>query len=248
MDELSDNQAHVWCVSLNSASAATVDQALRTLSEDERQRAARFVLPRARTQYVLTRGTLRKLLGRLCGTDPARLTFGYGQHGKPFLATPATGIQFNVSHAGEMAAYVVTRNRQVGIDIEQRRPVREIEHIAKEFFCPAEFNELMDLDPQFREAAFFNCWVRKEAYVKAIGGSLSVSFDAFRVSLLPGQLPALLDVRDNPLGSQRSAIHAICPAPDYFGAVAIKDVDCTPPDLASRADIFVDVCTAAGLS
>jgi 4'-phosphopantetheinyl transferase len=220
--KLSKDEVNVWCIRLDGASAEQVENAARALSHDEQERAQRFRLPELRTKFVLARAGLREILSHVTGMQPRDVTFAYGRHGKPSLAGDAAGVEFNTSHSGEIAAYAVTVGEPVGIDVEQHRKMQHIEHIARRFFCPAEWQDLMKVDEAERETTFFNCWVRKEAYMKAVGGGFAIPLHSFRVSLINGETPALLDVRDRPDEAREWAMHPFVPAPDYSGAVAIR--------------------------
>lgn len=222
------SHAQVWCVDLRGINRTGLEAALRILSEDERRRAARFAFPDLRQKFTLARAILRRLIANFCGTDPAALRFSYGPQGKPFIAHPQQPIQFNASHSADLAAYVITGGEDiVGIDIEKCRPMSDIEDIAKRFFCPAECDELMSVTPVDRQEAFFRYWVRKEAYIKAVGGGLSIDLSSFRVSPFSQDPTAVLEIFDNSSESSRWAIHGFTPIKNYCGAVALRDPQCS---------------------
>jgi 4'-phosphopantetheinyl transferase len=220
--ELSETDVLVACGNLAGAAPASVEMCARLLSEDERQRAERFAFPALRQKYVLSRGLLRSLLGELLEIAAGDLTFAYGESGKPSLSAVPRAIEFNMSHSGDMVAYAFTKTEPVGVDIEHRRDLKDLEGIAKRFFAPAEYEEMISLDTAARPQAFFNGWTRKEAYIKALGRGLSLPLDSFRVSLRPGENAALLDVRDNPNEAQQWTIREFSPAEDYCGAIAVR--------------------------
>ena len=85
-----------------------------------------------------------------------------------------------------MALYAFTLGCELGVDVEQLRKLDDPESIARRFFSPGEASELLSLKPEERGPAFFRCWTRKEAYVKAIGDGLTIPLDCFQVTLLPG--------------------------------------------------------------
>lgn len=210
----------VWCVRLREAWPAA-DRAVEFLSADERQRADRFRFPGLRNDFALSRALLRILLGRYCGCAPADVAFHYGPQGKPSLH-PSPIVRFNLTHSGGIAVYAFTRDCDVGIDVEQVRPMPDLEQLAKRFFSPAEYRELTDVPAAERTAAFFDCWVRKEAYVKAVGRGLSIPLDSFRVSLAAGQRPALIEVAGDPNEAQEWSLLAFSPDPGYHGAIALR--------------------------
>ena len=180
--DLHPHQAHVWRVSLSSMSP---DES--ALSEDERQRASRFHFDTDRDRYVAAHASLRGVLSRYLQCEPRELKFSTNEYGKPFLS--GHEIEFNLSHSGSLALIAVARGRKVGVDVEQIRADIEVESLAQRNFSPREVSELMALKDEQRVIGFFNCWTRKEAYIKAQGLGLSLPLDSFDVSL--GE-PALL--------------------------------------------------------
>lgn len=160
-----------------------------TLSADEVARAHRFHFEKDKNHYIVGRGQLRELLGRYLGQAPSALEFSYGEHGKPALggANAATGISFNLSHSGGLAVYAFAKERNLGIDVERIKPNFVSEDIARRYFSPREVNDLLSRPAEERTEAFFRCWTRKEAYIKARGAGLRIPLDSFSVSLLAGQ-------------------------------------------------------------
>jgi len=180
--------AHVWRVDLNDESIE--HQCFRLLSEDERGRAAKFRFEKDRSHFIIARGVLRQVLGQYLSENPVTLTFEYGKNGKPFL--PKNILQFNLSHAGGVALIVLTKNHDIGIDIEVINPKVEVEQVAKHFFAKGEIDSLMSLHETQRHEAFFNCWTRKEAFIKATGDGLSFPLNQFEVTLKPDEKAELL--------------------------------------------------------
>ena len=192
------------------------------LTVDERQRAERYIFERDRTHFVVARGLLRVLLGRYLRQEPQYLRFTYGPHGKPALATDTGGgaLGFNVSHSHGLALYAVTRGREVGVDVERIRPEVAQEKIAERFFSPREVTVLRALPTPLQAAAFFACWTRKEAYIKAKGEGLALPLDQFDVSLAPGEPAALSHTAWDPQEAACWALQDLAPAPGYRAAVA----------------------------
>jgi len=206
--------------------AMTDDERERAMTDDERERAARYRFERDRARYIVARGTLRAILGRYLGVAPADVRFMYGPHGKPALALEHdTDLSFNLSHAGGAALYAVTRGRRVGVDLEQVLPDNTDLGVAARFFSPREVDMLRALPPQVRHEAFFRCWTRKEAYVKARGDGLSLDLTSFDVSLAPGEPPALLATRPDPREAARWSLHDVDAGPGYAAALAVEGRD-----------------------
>jgi 4'-phosphopantetheinyl transferase len=209
----------VWAVQLE-ASPHHYAQCLSWLSPDENARAARFHFDEHRRTFVLGRAVLRALLGRLLEMPPARIDFCYGPKGKPALQDPIRALRFNASNRGHLAVYAFTEGCDIGIDFEQVRAIPEMEHIAARFFAPPETSELMALPESERPQAFFNCWTRKEAYIKAVGDGLSVPLDSFRVTLGPGAPAEILCLGGSIEAAQGWTMHHFDPAPGFVGALA----------------------------
>ena len=198
-----------------------------TLTTDECQRAERYVFEKDRTHFAVARGLLRVLLGRYLRQEPQHLRFTYGPHGKPALATD-TGrapLCFNVSHSHGLALYAVTRGREVGVDVERIRPEIAQEKIAERFFSRREVTVLRALPTSLQAAAFFACWTRKEAYIKAKGEGLALPLGQFDVSLAPGEPAMLLRTAWDPQEAACWALQDLAPAPGYRAAVAVAGHD-----------------------
>jgi len=215
-------EVHVWIQALDT-SDAVLDPLARTLSPDEHVRGRAFRFDKDRRLFVARRGWLRAVLARYAGVPPERVSFAYGPHGKPALADdlgPA-GLSFNLSHSQGLAALALTGAAAVGVDVEALRPMSDADQIAERFFSPAERRALRAIPPSDRTAAFFSCWTRKEAYVKATGDGLSCPLDSFDVNVQPGQPARLERVGEDAAVAGRWSLCHLEPAPGYVGAVAV---------------------------
>ncbi len=159
------------------------------LSTDEVERAQRFRFDRHRRRYVAGRVAMRRILGERAGIDPAALVFPTNEQGKPLLGPPSEGIAFNLSNSEAVGLLAVMEGPYVGADVEVIRTGFAGEDIARRFFAPDEVRRLLALAEHEREIAFFRCWTRKEALLKALGGGLSIPLRAFEVTLEP-EVPA----------------------------------------------------------
>jgi 4'-phosphopantetheinyl transferase len=219
---LGDDEVHVWrvCVSRTAGTAAALAP---TLPAEEAARAARFHFEKDRLTYVVGRGRLRALLGAYLNRPAAELRFTTNEHGKPALAAdPSAGdLQFNVSHSGDWVVYAVTRGRAVGVDVEGERPLTSLEGIGRRFFSPREVAALFGLPESERRAAFFRCWSRKEAYIKAVGRGLAIPLDEFDVSLAPGEPARLLEARGAAAVPGPWGLRPLDVADGYAAAVAV---------------------------
>lgn len=215
-------EVEVWFVEL-AANPEAENYFRDFLSADEKERAARFRFAHLTSSFTLARGALRVLLSRYVGAAPGEIRFGYGARGKPYLVWPPAGLGFNLAHSGKLACFAFAAGCEVGVDIEQIRPMRDRDQLVRRFFSREESEEWLTLDESQRGDAFFRCWTRKEAYIKAVGDGLSIPLDSFRVSLRPDEPAALLDVKSAPGEGAKWAIHSLSPGQGYAGALALPD-------------------------
>lgn len=168
---------------------SALDEAL--LDDEERARALRFVRSPDRSRFVLAHAALRLFLARCLDVQPAAVRYESGLHGKPRLAPGLPALEFNLSHSAGLGLLAVARDRPVGVDVEHLRDVPEALNIADTHFSAAEREVLVSLPPAERRAAFFRCWTRKEAVIKALGEGLGRALGSFEVDLAPGSTSAL---------------------------------------------------------
>jgi len=212
------DEIHVWSVPLDPP-AERVAAHRRLLSDDEIRRADRFRFDRHRRRYAVGRGVLRTLLGRYLGTDAAAVAFRYGDNDKPYLADEAS-LWFNLSNSDELAVVAFGTSAELGVDVEALRPMPDALAIAERFFSAAEREALAAVPAAERDRAFFRCWTRKEAYLKAAGTGITVRLDAFDVTLAAGEPARMLAVDGHPERAAAWRLHHLEPAPGYLGAVA----------------------------
>jgi 4'-phosphopantetheinyl transferase len=194
------------------------------LSDLELQRASRFVRDQDRGRFIQGRGTLRRLLGSRLRIPPHAVDLVVGPHGKPALAPGLrrSGLQFNVSHCAQVAAFGFSWGREIGVDVEAVRPVPEADAIARQFFSPREVEAYFALPTPDRRLGFFNCWTRKEAFVKARGDGLAFGLDRFDVSLDPRGPARILRVDREPGERCGWMLGDFNPAPGFVGAVVVQ--------------------------
>ena len=226
---LGENEVHIWRTSL-LRTAGEYRQLQTFLNENELTDAQNFFSTEKRWQWIAARGTLRFLLGMYLGTAPTQLTFCYNAHGKPHLSDEWQQEQvcFNLSHSSGLALYAFVRRRQIGLDIEHiRSSVRHV-RLAQQKFAPGEYETLQQLALFEQQQAFFICWTRKEAYLKARGEGIAYGLRSFEVSLRPGEPAVLLENHLEPLECQRWFIKDISPRKDYVGALVVERKGQTP--------------------
>ncbi len=218
---LAEDEIHIWTIDLRPQSG--LSSAENDLSEDEIRRANAFHFPRDRKRFVRCRSSVRTILGHYVSMDPSRVQFDYGPRGKPALTGQAPNQQvcFNVSHSGDLAVIALTLNRSIGVDVEELRTDSDLESIAEKFFSPRERAALEALSPSARDRAFFLCWTRKEAYVKASGDGLARALDQFDVSL-NADGPIELVTRPDLAEAARWSLYNLTLDAHYAAAVAVQ--------------------------
>ncbi len=210
---LSASEIHLWIESLEY-SPTDLLALERLLSPDERSRADRFHFPRHRHRFIAARGRLRQILATYLSTDPVALEFSYNTYGKPSLG--GQELKFNLSHSGTKAVYAVANGRELGVDIEQIQPAFAEDRIPEMFFSAGEVANLRSLPLNEQTEAFFRCWTRKEAYVKARAEGLSMALDSFDVSLRPREPARFLR------NGEGWSIYSFKVEPDYLGAIVAE--------------------------
>lgn len=222
---LAPGEIHVWRVGLDCP-PSKLENYRQILSEDELKRAARFYFERDWRRFIVGRAILRNILGLYLKEDPASLKFEYGPQGKPALAAASrTGenhLEFNLSNSHELALVAVTYNHRLGIDIEYPKENVAIAELVRRFFAPSEITALRNLPSQQQPEAFYNAWTRKEAYLKACGGGISIGLDRVEVSFLPGQPARILVIGNDQQDAARWSLEALFPRPGYVAALAVE--------------------------
>ncbi len=220
---LSREDVHVWCGSLEQP-AWRVQCFHGVLSSAEQARAERFKFEKHRRRYIVSQGQLRAILGHYLGLEPGEVQFRQGQRGKPELPESHGGVPlcFNISHSGELNLCALTWGRSVGVDVESIRPVPDAEQIVGRFFSEQEKAAFRALAPDQKLEAFFRCWTRKEAYLKATGEGLYRPLDGFAVSFAPGEPAQLLHTEGDAHEASRWSMRELSPASGYVAALAVE--------------------------
>jgi 4'-phosphopantetheinyl transferase len=219
----SSGEIHVWWAFLEQPSSR-LERLAEILSGDERTRVARYHFDKDKNRFIASRGILRIILGGYLGVRPDQLRFGYGDQKKPSLldGSGKRKIHFNLSHSGGLVLYAFTRGLEIGVDIEKIRELADMEQIAERFFSDREKAEFSALPPDIKKAAFFNCWTRKEAFLKALGTGLCHCSGGFEVSLVPGEPAQLLRIDGDVQEASRWSIYEPKTASDFVAAIALR--------------------------
>ena len=161
-------EVDVWTVELDPSAEAGSEG----LSGAERERAARLKAPAVRARWVAARLGLRRVLAHYVEAGPAGIELRLGSHGKPALADPGAALRFNLSHSGNLALIAVTRDLEVGIDVEERREDRDFLRLAEVGLSGSDATTVRDAPPRRRAGPFYAAWVRQEAVAKCLGVGL----------------------------------------------------------------------------
>jgi 4'-phosphopantetheinyl transferase len=222
---LAPDEVHCWCASLN-VPAEEAARLYETLTPDERTRSTRFRFERDRQRFIVARGVLRDLLARYLQTQPGQIGFVYNAFGKPELG-PESGsrLTFNLSHSAGLALIAVATASSVGVDLEYIQEHTDYADIARRFFSATEVDYLTALPSHLHAEAFFSCWTKKEAYLKASGEGLAIPLNSFSVPQTtdPADIPVDLRVGSHDtVPARRWSLYTLRPARGYTGALAIE--------------------------
>lgn len=217
------NEVRVWRARVGRQPAGWLPLATGTLSEEERARQARFVRERDAELFALGRAMLRRVLAASMDVAPRAVTFEAGPFGKPRLAAAHRApFRFNPTHSGDLAVVAITVGREVGVDVEAVRPLKDLEGLVRATFSAREQRDILAAPEAGRLASFFAAWARKEAVVKALGHGLRFPLDAFDVEVSPEAPPALLASREAALVPSAWIMHALPPMAGYASALAVE--------------------------
>lgn len=216
---LERDEVHVWI--LAPELPANLDNYSRLLSREEQERSTRFLFPHLKRNFIVDHARLRLILGAYAGRAPETLAFAVNEYGKPELADGAGSLRFNLSHTHGRSVVAVCLDSPVGIDVEAVRPIDDWEGIAQSHFSAREIAALHASAESDRQHAFFRCWTRKEAFLKAHGFGLSIPLDSFAVSLARETAPALLECTWDPQETSRWSFFSLDLGEEFAGALAI---------------------------
>lgn len=231
IEELSPNlsagEVHAWVIDLAQCSkSGLIDTTV--LSAEESARANRFKTPGLRTNYIASHWALRTLLGKYLQISPEKIQFTKTKFGKPFLDQsinpPDSALFFNLAHSEYVAFIGLLRGGPIGVDIELRKRESIEPGVAEKFFSIRELREYHALDREKQAEVFFNCWTRKEAYLKAVGCGLVDEVKSVEMEILPAKQPTLLTGLGQPLDIWgRWTVFSLEPFPGFSGAVVAEN-------------------------
>jgi len=190
--DIPPDEVHLWWATLD-VSDTEVPHLRRILNQQELERADRFRVPHVARRFIAARATLRTLLGRATATDPDRVEFSYGNHGKPsVIGAPF----FNASDSGGTVVVAMAR-QQVGVDVEELRSLHNPGRLARRICTPDELELLESVPESEADASLLRLWTYKEAALKAVGLGLPGGLRNVEVDFRPGKPPRLLRLCDD---------------------------------------------------
>ena len=210
-------EVHLWRIEVDRGAHGSPEVG-PPLDDEELERARRFHFESDRDRFVTCHVAMREILAAAAGIAPSEVEYRYGSHGKPDLE-PARRIHFNLSHTRGLAMIALTCDGPVGVDVEVVRHEDPPLEVADRFFSPAEVRELEATPDSGKAWAFFRCWTRKEAFIKALGEGLSRDLQSFDVSLAPDRGARLVATRPDADEAERWRLIEIDVGPDHAGAL-----------------------------
>lgn len=218
---LAENEAHIWQISLKQNDEALQISA-RLLDETEQSKTAKFRFGKDRKNYIAAHGAMREILSLYLEICPQNIEFETNSYGKPFLCGGKSDISFNLSHSGELALLAITKGSKIGVDIELIRADIAAENLAEQVFSTLEIETWRNLPENFKAKAFFDCWTRKEAFIKAVGKGLSYPLKDFSVAFSPCEQARLIALENTKLKAENWQIIELNIAENYAAAMAIE--------------------------
>lgn len=222
-------EIQVWRSQTGDEPARAVESLLACLPPDEQERAGRFKFEKDRNLFVTAHAGLRSVLSIMLEIEPSRIGFDTNEHGKPFLNPDRHNVDlhFNLTHSHQQVLWVIATGAEVGVDVEYVRDnVNELD-LARRYFSPREVEVLEQEEPPDRRQRFFECWTRKEAFVKTQGSGLFLPLRKFSVELNPERTARILDTEWDPSEAAGWSLWDLSCGPGYVGAVAVRETGCS---------------------
>lgn len=215
---LPEGEVHLWHLDLSA------DIPPDYLSPQEQERLRRFRFPEGRRRYGTSHSHLRRLLGRYLDLEPDEIDLETAPRGKPRLAAAlaSSHLKFNLAHSADQALLAFCQGAEVGVDLEQVRPIANLDRLVARWFTTGEQVRLAAFEGESQQQAFFTCWTCKEACLKCLGDGLANGLHRFEVDSTPGQPARLLNLDGDPQAVTRWFLHCFTPAAGFLAAVAVQ--------------------------
>ncbi len=219
-----DNEVHIYYVQIDSVKKI-IPVIKKFLTEADELKIKKFIFEKDRIVHTISAGVLENILSRYLPDRKNNINISYNEYGKPFIDNMdgETNITFNLSHSGDLILYAITDNRNVGIDVQEIREINSIDDIVESNFSEKEIAVFNSLPAELKLKAFYTCWTRKEAYIKAHGKGLSYPLNKFTVSIIPEEDAELLS--DENCSVSDWFLKDIMLSEGYAAAVAVEGSD-----------------------
>ncbi|GGW39324.1 4'-phosphopantetheinyl transferase family protein [Arenibacter certesii] len=217
---LPNNEIHFYYADINDF-ISKVGVMQERLTSDEKLRAGQFKFQTDQNRFIIARWLLRSLLSNYLELDFGEMILKYGEFGKPFFNTNQN-IKFNLSHSGDMIVFGFVKNFNIGVDVEMFKSNFNVMDIALKFFSKKEVETLLTLPEYKREVAFYRCWTRKEAIIKADGSGMSFPLNTFSVTIDSDDKAELIEMSNGDLNKEKWRLFSIKLSVDYLAAVAVE--------------------------
>jgi 4'-phosphopantetheinyl transferase len=221
MLQLHLDEVHVWRAWLDLPPLEIVSIKV-TVSNTEMERAEKFHFQNDRNRFIAAHSYLRQVLARYLDLEPDEICYTYNEHGKPELDPGFDQLRFNLSHSKSVGLIAVTMKSRIGVDVELIKHNKDIKQIAQRFFSPGEIEQLLNQPDSQHDEAFFRCWTRKEAYLKALGVGMLIPLNQFEVDFAPGVPPRIKHTVGKESEAARWSLYHINPKEKYIGALAVE--------------------------
>jgi 4'-phosphopantetheinyl transferase len=225
---LSPAEIHLWLAFYDEITEQRLHSVYRELlSPEEKERESRFYFARDRRRYLITRALTRTVLSRYAPVHPKEWTFSANPYGRPEIVNAQareTGLSFNISHTHSLIVLGVTRDRALGVDVENFRGREAPIDVADRFFAPGEVAALAAAPPRRQQYLFFEYWTFKESYIKARGMGLALPLDRFSFHYPSDRTVELAihpELADEPA---RWQLWQFRPRPEYLVAICAERV------------------------
>lgn len=217
--KLVDGDLHLWHIDTTRHFA--LDPIHQWLTEEERQRASRFIFEKHQQRYATCRKLSKLILASYLRCQVEDIVFETSDFGKPYIA--GRPIEFNISHSHDYLFLGVHLSHEVGVDIEQIKP-RDFVGLARHSFSKQEVEAVCQASEQDREQVFYRIWCQKEAFIKLDGRGLRYPLKDFCVSTTAQG--GLLSCKSEKLKDVYLRYYQS--APNIYAAFCIDQPDITP--------------------
>jgi len=248
---LTSAEIHLWLAFYDEINEERLHAAYRgLLNPTEKAQEPRFHFARDRRRYLVTRALVRTVLSRYASVEPGDWSFSANAYGRPEIANPEgaeASLSFNISHTHSLIVLGVTRDRAVGVDVENVR-AREVSiDIADRYFAPQEVEVLAAAPPDLQQDRFFEYWTFKESYIKARGMGLSLPLDKFRFHYPDDRAVQIAIHPELADDAARWQFWQFRPRPEYLVAICAERVGAQAPILVARQAVPMESETPMSL-